>query len=378
MRNQDANTLAEKLDKAKVQLTIKQPFIASLLLRRELTLTDDVPTASIDRRGVIRLNPKFIEPLSDRKLQFLLAHECMHHAFSHTLRRGARDPKLWNQAGDAVINETLIQSGIGEFIEGGVRMLGADNLSSEDVYALLQDDPEQATGGSSGIGDDLDETGEPMDETEKAEALADAQRELVEAAAAAKMTGKLPAGLARLVKESLQSHTPWHSILADYMQSFVNADYSWSRPNRRHIASGVYLPGHDRKPVMGPVVFAIDTSGSVSDHDLAHYQGHINAIVETCQPEKVIVLYCDTHIAGRDEFGPGEPVQFTHIAGGGGTYFEPVFEEAKTIQPDLLVYFTDLWGSFPDTKPDYSVVWVTDSTTRSAPFGKVVRYARNG
>jgi predicted metal-dependent peptidase len=367
---------ARRADKAKVQLTLHHPFIASLLLRRELVLTDEVPTASIDRRGTIRINPKFIGGLTDRQVQFLLAHECMHHAFVHTLRRGTRDPKLWNIAGDAVINETLIKSSIGEFIPGGVRMHGAENMSSEEVYAKLLEDPDQATG-NGGIGEDLDETGQ-MDETEKAEAMSGAQRELVEAAAAAKMAGKLPAGMARLVKESLQSHTPWYSILTDYMQSFVNADYSWSRPNRRFISRGLYLPGHDRQPMMGPVVFAIDTSGSVSERDLAHYQGHINAIVDICQPEKVTVLYCDTHIVGRDEFGPGEPVEFTHMAGGGGTAFAPVFEEAKSIQPDLLVYFTDLYGSFPDTKPDYSVVWVTDSQNKNVPFGKVVRYSPHG
>ncbi|MEO5344141.1 MAG: VWA-like domain-containing protein [Gammaproteobacteria bacterium SHHR-1] len=376
----NANTLADRLDKAKVQLTMRHPFIASLLLRRELCVTEDVTTASIDRRGQIRVNPTFADQQTDRQLQFLLAHECMHHAFSHTLRRGARDPQLWNQAGDAVINETLIQSGIGEFIPGGVRMPGAENLSSEEVYARLQQDPDQAqaSGRGTGIGDDLDESGEPMDAAERDEAIAEAQRELVEAVSAAKMAGSLPAGIARLVKEALVSHTPWHDILADYMQTFVNAGYSWSRPNRRFICQNIYLPGHGREPVMGPVVMAIDTSGSVTAQDLAYYQGHVQAIVERCQPERVVVLYCDTKVQGRDEFGPDEEVTFTHMQGGGGTSFVPVFEtvDAEGINPDLLVYFTDLYGAFPDAAPGYPTVWVTDNG-QQAPFGKTVRYRKN-
>lgn len=374
------NTLAsgvgDELDRAKTQLTLKHPFIASLLLRRELRVTTDIPTACIDARGTISLNPEFIAGLSNHELQFLLAHECLHHALSHVLRCKHRDHERWNIACDAVINETLVAAGIGEFIAGGVRMPGADGMSAEQVYEELQQDPDkaQSQGSGQGIGDDLDHaSAKGMGETEKDEVMAEAARELVEARSAAKMCGNLPGGLARLVESALKSHAPWQDVLADFIQSKAKSDYSWSRPSRRHIAAGMYLPGHDHTPAMGPIVIAIDTSCSVSDTELAEYQAHVTAIVQTCRPEKVTVVYCDTDVRGVDEFAPHDEISFHNMAGGGGTSFYPVFEwvDQQGAEPDMLVYFTDMMAAFPEA-PGYPVAWVTATSDITAPFGKTI------
>lgn len=80
------------------------------------------------------LNPEFVQKCSPAQLEFLLAHEVMHIVFAHIARRGDRDPVIYNIACDAVINETLIVEGVGEFIEGGIRMLGAQYRTSESIY----------------------------------------------------------------------------------------------------------------------------------------------------------------------------------------------------------------------------------------------------
>jgi predicted metal-dependent peptidase len=62
------------------------------------------------------------------------------------------------------------------------------------------------------------------------------------------------------------------------------------------------------------------------------------------------------------------------IEGGGGTSFVPVFDRIHEdgIQPDMLVYLTDTYGSFPAQEPDYKVIWGSIVPNPRVPFGQVV------
>jgi predicted metal-dependent peptidase len=62
--------------------------------------------------------------------------------------------------------------------------------------------------------------------------------------------------------------------------------------------------------------------------------------------------------------------------GGGGTSFCPCFEyiEERSIQPQALVVFTDLEGSFPDAAPNHPVLWAA-TKDHSVPFGEVIQMA---
>lgn len=124
----------DKLLQAKTLLSLREPFFATILFRFPLQATDIVPLAAVTPRGTILYNPKAIEKLSVDQIVFLLCHEVMHVALSHSLRRGKRDHIIFNIACDAVINETLIELGIGEFIKGGVRYIGAQSRTAEDIY----------------------------------------------------------------------------------------------------------------------------------------------------------------------------------------------------------------------------------------------------
>ena len=126
--------LGKKISKASVGLLLRHPFFGSLLYRHEVLITASVETAAVTTDRVILLNPEFVEKCSAPQLEFLLAHEVMHIVFAHIARRGDRDPVIYNIACDAVINETLIAEGVGEFIAGGIRMLGAQYRTSESIY----------------------------------------------------------------------------------------------------------------------------------------------------------------------------------------------------------------------------------------------------
>ena len=55
---------------------------------------------------------------------------------------------------------------------------------------------------------------------------------------------------------------------------------------------------------------------------------------------------------------PAKPAMTT---GGGGTDFRPVFryvDEHPELEPNLLIYFTDGYGDYPDRAPAYPVMWL--------------------
>jgi len=150
------------------------------------------------------------------------------------------------------------------------------------------------------------------------------------------------------------------------------SDYRWTPPNRRYIASGLYLPSVERQGV-GEIVIAVDTSGSIGKRELEQFAGEISAISEEAQPEAIHVVYCDAAVQSAQEFRPSEPVQL-EPKGGGGTDFCPAFNwvAENNIAPVCFIYLTDLCcHSYPEA-PEYPVLWVTESR-RKAPFGETVR-----
>ena len=128
-----------KITQAKAQLVVREPFYAHLVLNRPLIETYGVPTAGADARGRIYYNPKFVASKhvgEVAKIVFLLAHETLHVTFHHAHKDvvGDRNPRACNIAMDKVINEMLIADKIGEFIEGGQRHPGAENMKWQDLY----------------------------------------------------------------------------------------------------------------------------------------------------------------------------------------------------------------------------------------------------
>jgi predicted metal-dependent peptidase len=149
------------------------------------------------------------------------------------------------------------------------------------------------------------------------------------------------------------------------------SDYSWMRPNRRHLWNGLHLPGVVREGV-GEVAVAVDCSGSISARQLGLFEAEARSILEGQRPQRVYVLYFDAAVNRVDTYGAGERIHLNPV-GGGGTAFGPCFEwlEEQGILPQCLVFLTDLYGSFPSSAPEYPVLWASTGG-RQAPFGEVI------
>ncbi|MDP2734882.1 MAG: VWA-like domain-containing protein, partial [bacterium] len=111
------------------------------------------------------------------------------------------------------------------------------------------------------------------------------------------------------------------------------------------------------------MIWVYDVSGSITDTVIAQMYGEEKIAFEDLQPEKHIRIYADAKVQKVEEFSPGDEITPPVSSGGGGTDFRPVFDwvESAGIQPDALVYLTDLYGSFPTQTPSYPVIWGSTS-----------------
>ncbi len=368
--------LQRKVGKAKSLLILDHPFFGTACTKRPIIYTDTVPTAAMSATGQMYMNVDFCAPLSVRQLMFLLAHEAMHYMLAHGLRRGHRDPQAWNVAADKVINDTLIDAGVGDFIDGGVTLDGAREMAAESLYDENDDGDGEGPGGlGNDIGDPTDADGQPLDDATIHQLEAEAKIDAIQSAKAAKAVGKLPASIERIIEELVNVTTPWYDILERFMAGKIKDGYSWNRPNRRFIARNIYIPGTDYVPKMGPVVIGVDTSGSIGPDEIAMFNGHINRIIDTCNPEVVHVVYCDYDVAGVDEYTPQDFPVTIQCKGGGGTSFKPVFDwiDNNAIEPECVVYLTDGYGDQSEFTTNHETVWLTTGT-EAFDWGHVIKF----
>jgi len=392
-----------RIQKARTTLLLDHPFFGTLLFRLGGKASQSVATMATDGVSLF-YNPEFVDTLNAAELAGVLAHEVMHPALQHHTRRGDRNPVRWNMACDYAINPILLDAGLtlpkDVLIDNRFR-----GMSAERIYNLIEDDEKQdgssgqsesrAGNGSAapengslqndeagnepqapstpgGVGQVLDAR-EP--EAESGPSVAEQTREwqiaVEQAKTVAKVAGKLPVGAVRALEASHVAKVDWRELLRRAWSDTIPSDYTWTRPNRRHVWSGLYLPGVTSEGV-GEIAIAIDCSGSVGSRQLGLFEAEVRSILAGQRPRLVYVLYFDAAVQKVETYRAGQPVSLSP-AGGGGTDFRPCFDwlEEQCIMPQTLVFLTDLCGTFPSEVPPYPVIWAS-TEMRRAPFGEVV------
>ena len=400
MRHDETPT-SLRIQKARNSLILDHPFFGSLLFRLKGRECRSIQTMATD--GVsIYYNPEFVETLTAATLAGTLAHEVMHPALHHHVRRSGRDPKRWNEACDYAINPLLIDAGL-SLPEGVLLDNRFRGMSAEQIYNLLETESEQEpdagsenTQGGTGAGGpsnepssqgDVNEPSAPETEggigqvldapppNDETPTIEEQEREwnvaVNQAMTVARQAGKVPAGLERTLEGAAEATVDWRELLRRLWSETNPADYSWMRPNRRHVWAGLYLPGVIREGV-GEVAIAVDCSGSVSARQLRLFEAEARSILEGQRPERVYILYFDAAVHKVDTYEAGQRIDLNPV-GGGGTEFGPCFEwlDERGIRPQTLVFLTDLYGSFPPAPPSYPVLWASTGG-RDAPFGEVI------
>ncbi len=223
-----------------------------------------------------------------------------------------------------------------------------------------------------GVGQVLDA---PAPEEGDSPSIAEQAREwqiaVEQAETVAKVAGKLPGGTARALEAAQAAQVDWRELLRRAWSDTIPADYSWTRPNRRHVWSGLYLPGITSEGV-GEIAIAVDCSGSVGSRQLGLFEAEVRSILAGQRPRLVHVIYFDAAVQKVETYQAGQPVSLSPV-GGGGTDFRPCFDWLRNhaVVPQTLVFLTDLCGMFPSDVPPYPVIWASTEMRRS-PFGEVV------
>jgi predicted metal-dependent peptidase len=365
-----------KIAKAVSALIIDEPFFGSLLVRMKLEAVDGLGTMATDGTKIL-YDVDFVRQLSDASLKGIYVHELMHCIFVHQARRGDRDPRKWNIACDFAVNPVVLEAGYTLTPDALVDPQYKD-MSAEQIYDLLPDDFCDGLGDGWDVGGvqdaESESGGDQLSQDEVNTIVQDWKNKVAEAANAAKMSGKLSAGLERLVHNILDSKLPWQELLARFMHAVVKNDFNWGKPNRTMMNNHhIYVPTLHNE-ACGSIVMAIDTSGSIGQQELDEFAAELNGVLDQVRPERVTVLYCDASINHVDEYKPDDYPVMLRTHGGGGTDFRPVFEHTDEHNEDVqcLIYLTDMMGKFPDAEPDYPVMWVSNSKIQEAPFGQVV------
>ena len=332
MRRETAATT--RIQKGRTTLLLDHSFFGSLLFRLKGRETSSVKTMATDGISLF-YNPDFVATLSAPELNGVLAHEVLHPALQHHLRRGDRNPARWNKACDFAINPLLVDAGLtlpkDVLIDNRFRGMSAERIynlleeEGEDGTRQLSEDPQESSTESSngnggaerepsapetpgGFGQVLDAPESDDADGKNAEEQArDWQIAVEQAETISKLAGKLPAGLERSLEGAEEARVDWRELLRRAWSETTPADYSWMRPNRRHVWQGLYLPSVQREGV-GEVVIFVDCSGSINARQLSLFEAEVRSILEGQRPEHVYVVYFDACVHKVDIYETGQRI----------------------------------------------------------------------
>jgi predicted metal-dependent peptidase len=360
------------VSKAKAILIIEHPFYASLLCNMPFVEDKTTETMAVDG-SYVYYNPEFVNGLSTNESKFVLAHEVMHCALDHMGRLNNRDHYLWNVAGDYIINDMLVTDSVGKMPDGALydqNIVKAGNYTTDGVYKLL---PKGGKGRKPG---NLPGGGQPFDELRAGnyddKAKQDWEIRVVQAGIAAKNAGNLPAGAKRLIDSLVQPKVAWQEVLRRFVSKQAKDTRSFSRPNRRFLAQGMYLPAMSGEKI-GRIAVAVDCSGSISNEVLREFASEIHSIKQLMNPAGIDVLYFDSEVSHTETYGP-EDEHDIKAHGGGGTAFSPIFKAIDKLEelPVATVVLTDLCCDDFGNAPEYPVLWVTNYAEK-APWGEIIK-----
>jgi predicted metal-dependent peptidase len=369
---------AQSLSKISKDLMLKEPYYGFFLIMLNKVWRKDLPTAGVSKQNInyqLAINEEFWTGLSDDHKMGLLKHELLHIAFGHlTSFSSFSNKKLANVAMDMEINQYIEDSWLPE---GGIRIEDYADLKLDkragcryyyDQLLRLQDEKDKnGTTGNDAMDKLLDNvaSGNIPDHStwEEFEDMTDAEKKLIEKQVqkilqdakeqTVKKRGNVPGEIEGLivVEEFTAPKFDWKGYLRRFtgVSTKVFTKKIRRKENRRYEDN----PGLKIK-MRQHMLLAIDTSGSVSDTELAEFMNEIHHIYKV--GVDITVVQCDTSIKSIEPYKGKNEIS---ILGRGGTEFDPVLDyyNANLKKYTSLVYFTD-GECYTSVRPRGKVLWV--------------------
>ncbi len=343
--------------------------------------------------------------LTQQNLVAAICHEILHCAYNHFLRKGTRDPKIWNRAADYAINQIIARDKkMGEIRKTWLFHEMFNGMAAEEIYNILMEmkDDGNGNGGSGNMpkGGTLDHHDLPQqgeyDDDEDADEFPDyTQEELEEfmesfkdAMISAASADGAPPEIRAMVQEYKEPKIDWRSKLNRTLRSLIKNDVTYMSPSRRSWSNGIgygmpIFPG--LKPDVDiDICIALDASGSISSEMLRDFLSEVYGITQQFSQFKMRILTFDTSVYEVHDYTNGQEEQILSypVKGGGGTLFTAVWDFMKEDEycPKQLVMFTDgePWGSWGDKDYCETLFIVHSNPKVEAPFGVTVHYELEG
>jgi len=393
---------------ARVGLLLRHPFFGNMATRLRILAADDwLPTAAVDGRNLY-FNTQFFNAMSNKEIEFVVAHEILHMVFDHLGRREERNPMLYNIAADYIVNNTLVRDRIGEKprIVDCFQDFKYEGWTSEEVYDKLFEEAEKN-------GEEfLQQLGEMLDEhlenegdgnedgeegkdskgnnvskkpakysKEEMSKIKDEIKEAMINAAQAAGAGNVPAGVQRMIKELTEPKMDWRELIRQQIQSTIKHDFTFQRPSRKGWHTGAVLPGQNFADTID-ICVSLDMSGSIGNAQAQDFLSEVKGIMEEFKDYHIKIWCFDTKVYNEQDFSAedGEDLLDYEIHGGGGTDFmcNWHYMHENDIQPKKFIMFTDgyPWDSWGED--DYCdtvfIIHGHHDKNLQAPFGVTAHY----
>lgn len=379
-------TQEQRVTKSHIAIMRSKEFcmFAGVLSVGKVIFTEDIPTACTNGRDVM-YNPKFIETLSDRELNFVVLHEALHKVFQHMSlwrKLWKQSPMLANISADYVVNNTIYEADQSSEVISIPSSALFDKkyagMTTKQVFDSLVKEIEQNDEGGQGEGHDTHDwegaealTEEEVKETAKQIDQALRQGEIIR--------GKMQGNQNRTIDGLLEPKVNWREQLREFVNATCkNKDKtSWKRPHKRFLGQDIYMPSMIGETV-GKIVVGIDTSGSIGNKELSEFLSEVVGICDDVSPESIELIYWDYDVAGHETYNMGDYAGLastTKPAGGGGTRVGCLnqYMKDKMITPEATIILTDgyveeNWGGAWDSP----TLWAITSRHLSSPHGKSI------
>jgi len=410
-------TAEQRIERCHVQMMKHKNFalFSGLFMIGKVSVLDKELPFTAQTNGLdVMYGRGFVDSLNDKQLAFLILHENMHKAYRHLIvweKLYKQNAVLANMACDYVINLQIYDydssQEVTEFpttpdgknlgcLDEAYRGMDAHQVflklvekhgkdAGKPKVIVIGEGDEQAEGsdggGGEGLPDGLDEHdwegAQAMSDKEKEEQAKEVESALRQGSI---LVGKMGGNVDRNISEMLVPKINWKDALREFVKSVTQGkdQTTWRRLHKRYIASDIIMPSsYDEK--VGGIVIGIDTSGSIGTEELTQFLSEVKSICDEVSPEKIDVLYWDTHVASRETYQGNELsnlVESTKPAGGGGTEpaCVPKYIHKHDMKGECLLMLTD--GYIPDQEPsnwniNMPVLWCVKGN-RHFNDGKVV------
>lgn len=382
------------VQKACKDILIKEPFYGFILMSLNKHVTQNearCKTLQVELHGIsftLVINEIFWNKLSDLEQIAVIKHELMHLCFFHLENYSSYAfPEIANVAMDMEINQYIknLPSGCVDIDLYKLKVPALANLpykaGSKTYYEELLKASNKNKGSGAGSGSiQIDQNGTASDSQgnqlssgsghdswKDFKDMSSAEKQIVEnqfkqvvenaVEQVNKSRGNIPGELSSLIKELLKKEEAVFNWKVYFRRLMGNSYNVYTKKSQRKLSKRFGGSEGLKIKQKHHILVGVDTSGSVSDTELAEIFEEIHYIYKA--GTSIDIIQCDTKITSFEPYrGKWDGV----VKGRGGTDFNPVidFYNQNRSKYTTLIYCTD--GEAPlDFKVLKKMVWLISS-----------------